>query len=350
MKTNGSKAAPKKSADDSDEESDSSEEDSEDDSDEESDEESDSSEGEEKPAKPAKSKVNGSKPAAESSDEDEDEDDSDQDKEDDEDSDSEEEEKETAQPARSKINGTKPTATEDSSEEGEDSSEDDSSEEEDSSEDDEEEEEEEEEKAEPAVGTQKRKEAPTSAPETPAKRTKPDTQNTTGSTSIFVGNLSWNIDQDWLADIFSSVGGVVSARIITDRETSRPKGFGYVDFETPEQAQKALELKDTEVDGRRINVDLAAQRSNENTPRGGAGDRAARFGDKISEASATLFVGNLNFNTTQDGLWELFGSNGTEVQSVRIPTDKESGQPKGYSPFSLLKVLTEASPTLNFRM
>jgi nucleolin len=85
------------------------------------------------------------------------------------------------------------------------------------------------------------------------------------------------------------------------------------------------------VDGRPINVDIAQQRSAENTPRGGAGggERAQRYGDKISEPSATLFVGNMNFNTTQDGLWELFGSTGAEVQSVRIPTDKESGQPKG---------------------
>jgi len=183
--------------------------------------------------------------------------------------------------------------------------------------------EEEEEEAKPAAG-QKRKEAPTSATETPNKRSKPES---TGSVSIFVGNLSWNVDQEWLASIFEPIGGVVSARIITDRDSGRPKGFGYVDFETPEQAQKALELKGTDVDGRPINIDMAQAKSND-TPKS---DRAQRFGDKISEPSATLFVGNLSFNSSQDSLYEVFGEAG-EIVSVRVPTDKETGQPKGYCP------------------
>ena len=182
----------------------------------------------------------------------------------------------------------------------------------------------------PAVG-QKRKDAPSAAISTSPKRSKPES---TGSTSIFVGNLSWNVDQEWLATLFEPIGGIISTRIISDRETGRSKGFGYVDFETPEQAQRALELKDTEVDGRAINVDFSNGKSSSNgTPRGGAGgDRGQR--DKVSEPSSTLFVGNLSFQTTQDGLYELFGHSG--CQSVRLPTDRETGQPKGYQ---LLRIL-----------
>ncbi len=259
---------------------------------------------EEVPKKGAASKNNGIKAAAKKADSDSDESEEDSD----EDSDSEE-----AKPA--KTNGTKAKAKADSDEdEDEESSEEDESEEES--------EEKEEAKPTPTAG-QKRKDAP-AATETPSKRSKPDS----GSVSIFVGNLSWNIDQDWLASIFESVGGVVSARIITDRDSGRPKGFGYVDFETPEQAQKALELKDTEVDGRAINVDLAqAKTSTTDSPRG---DRAQKFGDKISEPSSTLFVGNLSFNSTQDSLYELFGQGGGAVTSVRLPTDRETGQAKGY--------------------
>jgi nucleolin len=93
-------------------------------------------------------------------------------------------------------------------------------------------------------------------------------------------------------------------------------------------AQKALELKGEEVDGRAINVDLAQQRSEKpmNSPK----DRAQRFGDKISEPSATLFVGNMSFQSTQDELYELFGQVG-QVVSARLPTDRETGQPKGYT-------------------
>ena len=88
-----------------------------------------------------------------------------------------------------------------------------------------------------------------------------------------------------------------------------------------------MELKGQEVDGRAINVDIAQQRAEKtfDSPK----ERAARFGDKISEASSTLFVGNMSFNSSQDELYELFGQTG-QVVSVRIPTDKETGQVKGY--------------------
>lgn len=196
----------------------------------------------------------------------------------------------------------------------------------DSEEDGSDESEEEEEKSVPVTSGQKRKDAPVENPSTPLKRSKPESA---GSTSVFVGNLSWSIDQAWLASIFEPIGGVVSARIITDRDSGRPKGFGYVDFETPEQARKALELKDTEVDGRAINVDVSHGKSAPTGgPRGAGGDRTQRFGDnRVSEPSSTLFVGNLSYETTQDGLYELFGHSG--CQSVRLPTDRETGQPKG---------------------
>lgn len=218
-----------------------------------------------------------------------------------------------------KSNGVKADDSDsDSSEEEEDSDADSDESEEESSE---ETSEESEESAPAPPVSKKRKDAPV-ASETPVKRAKPESN---GSKSIFVGNLSWNVDQDWLGTIFESIGGVTSARIITDRDSGRPKGFGYVDFETAEQAQAALELKGTDVDGRPINVDLAQQKTQGDTPRS---DRAQKFGDKISEPSATLFVGNLSFNSNEDTLYETFGQVG-EIISVRVPTDRETGQVKG---------------------
>jgi nucleolin len=216
----------------------------------------------------------------------------------------------------------KVTKTEDSDEDSSEDSDEtsDSDSDEDSDEDDAEEE------SVPAAApaaSKKRKDAPSSAADTPVKRAKPES---TGSTSVFVGNLSWNIDQEWLGKIFEEIGGVESARIITDRDSGRPKGFGYVDFETPEQAQAALELKGTEVDGRPINVDIAQQKTQSDTPNSG---RAQKYGDKISEPSATLFVGNLSFNSNEDALYSTFGEIG-EIVSVRVPTDRETGEVKGY--------------------
>jgi nucleolin len=275
------------------------EESSSDEDDEESDEDSDV------PVKPANGKSNGAK-AEEDSDE-----------ESDEDSD-EESDKEIAKPTTSKVvSGSKPAPVANDSDSDSDSDED-------------------EKPAPVASAGQKRKEAPAETASSPIKRSKPESN---GTTSVFVGNLSYSVDEAWLASIFEPIGGVVSARIITDRETRRPKGFGYVEFETPEQAAKALELKDTEVDGRPINVDVSHGKSTPGagTPRGGGagGDRSQRYGDnKVSEPSATLFVGNLSWETTQDGLYELFGNNG--CQSVRLPTDRESGRPKGYHHLAFL--------------
>ena len=288
------------------------------------------------------SKTNGVKPAAtkptaEESSSEEDEEDSNSDEDSDEDESEEESEESAANQTTGKTNGLKPPARKvEESSEDESGSEDESSEEEDEDDqdDDEDDDEEEEEKPAEPVESQKRKQPTQATP--PAKRIKAETTSSSGSTSIFVGNLSWNIDQDWLGNIFESIGGVVSARIVTDRDSGRPKGFGYVDFETAEHAQKALELKGQEVDGRAINVDLAQQRAEKtfDSPR----DRAARFGDKISEPSSTLFVGNMSFNSSQDELYELFGQAG-QVLSVRVPTDKETGQVKGYKHTFLLGVL-----------
>ena len=87
-----------------------------------------------------------------------------------------------------------------------------------------------------------------------------------------------------------------------------------------------MKLKGTDVDGRPINVDISESKPSNNTPKS---DRAAKFGDKISEPSSTLFVGNLSFNSGEDSLYTLFAEAG-EISSVRIPTDKETGQVKGY--------------------
>jgi RNA recognition motif-containing protein len=82
---------------------------------------------------------------------------------------------------------------------------------------------------------------------------------------LFVGNLSFDIDQARLQEIFESVEGikVVEAVIITDRETNRPRGFGFVKVETDEMADLAVkELNDKEFDGRKIVVNIAKPREN----------------------------------------------------------------------------------------
>tara|TARA_B100000749_G_scaffold280455_1_gene276667 strand:- start:106942 stop:107220 length:279 start_codon:yes stop_codon:yes gene_type:complete len=87
------------------------------------------------------------------------------------------------------------------------------------------------------------------------------------SNKLYVGNLSFQMQEDALKDAFASHGSVVSAKIITDRETGRSKGFGFVEMENEEQAQAAIDgLNGQEVDGRSLRVSVAREQQ-----RGGGG-------------------------------------------------------------------------------
>ena len=87
------------------------------------------------------------------------------------------------------------------------------------------------------------------------------------SNKVFVGGISWDTTNEALAEFFSQVGKVVEAKIIFDRIKNRSKGFGFVTFETPEEAQKAVsELNGKELDGRQLNVDLARPKEESNNP------------------------------------------------------------------------------------
>jgi RNA recognition motif-containing protein len=78
------------------------------------------------------------------------------------------------------------------------------------------------------------------------------------STNLYVGNIPYNLQETALQEIFAPYGNVVSAKIISDRETGRSKGFGFVEMETADQAQSAIDaLNETEIGGRNIRVNLA---------------------------------------------------------------------------------------------
>lgn len=75
---------------------------------------------------------------------------------------------------------------------------------------------------------------------------------------LFIGNLPYSVDDRQLEEIFSKAGKVESAAVITQRETGRSKGFGFVEMATPEEAKAAVEqLNDSEVEGRKIVVSIA---------------------------------------------------------------------------------------------
>ena len=75
---------------------------------------------------------------------------------------------------------------------------------------------------------------------------------------LYVGNLTYNVNESDLEALFSQFGAVQSAQIIVDRDTNRSKGFGFVEMATNEEAQKAVSmLNGQRLDGRTIKVELA---------------------------------------------------------------------------------------------
>ncbi len=103
------------------------------------------------------------------------------------------------------------------------------------------------------------------------------------SKRLFVGGLSWGTDDEGLRQAFETFGEVTDVKVITDRETGRSRGFGFVTFTDDSAANNAInEMDGTELDGRMIRVNEAQERA----PRGGGGgfggggDRGGRGGGR----------------------------------------------------------------------
>lgn len=78
---------------------------------------------------------------------------------------------------------------------------------------------------------------------------------------LFVGNLPWSVDTSKLADLFSKYASVVKADVLTDRETGRSRGFGFVEFSDDAEAEKAIaEMNEMDIEGRKIVVNEARPR------------------------------------------------------------------------------------------
>ena len=96
--------------------------------------------------------------------------------------------------------------------------------------------------------------------------------------NIYVGNLSWNLKDQDLSNLFATHGEVSSAKIVTDKFTNRSKGFGFVEMPNDDQAQAAIAaLNGAEVDGRNIVVNESRPKP-EGERGGGGGFKKRSFG------------------------------------------------------------------------
>ncbi|MBT8441177.1 MAG: RNA-binding protein [Gammaproteobacteria bacterium] len=84
---------------------------------------------------------------------------------------------------------------------------------------------------------------------------------------IYVGNLPWSADENGLRELFAAIGEVHSAAVITDRETGRSRGFGFIEMDNADADKAISQLNGQDMDGRPLRVNEARER----TERGGGG-------------------------------------------------------------------------------
>ncbi len=98
------------------------------------------------------------------------------------------------------------------------------------------------------------------------------------SNKLFVGGLSWDTDDASLLSAFQPFGEVREAKVITDRDTGRSRGFGFVTFSDRTSAQNAIEAMDgAAIDGRNVRVNEAEDKRRGGGGGGGGGRRGGRF-------------------------------------------------------------------------
>jgi cold-inducible RNA-binding protein len=90
---------------------------------------------------------------------------------------------------------------------------------------------------------------------------------------LYVGGLAYSVSDEQLRQLFAGHGTVTSAKVITDRDTDRSRGFGFVEMSTQEEAEKAIAaLNGTQYEGRTLTVNISRPRE-ERPARSGGRDR-----------------------------------------------------------------------------
>ncbi len=97
---------------------------------------------------------------------------------------------------------------------------------------------------------------------------------------LYVGNLPWSTGEAELEEMFAAIGAVSSANVITDRDTGRSRGFGFVEMSDDDAKRAIEELNGNEVDGRAIRVNEAEEKRRDSRGGGGGGDRGGDRGNR----------------------------------------------------------------------
>ncbi|KAG0291756.1 hypothetical protein BGZ96_004872 [Linnemannia gamsii] len=163
------------------------------------------------------------------------------------------------------------------------------------------------------------------------KKEKKEGPGRKGEYGVWIGNLSFLTTDKALRHFFRNVGAEITRiNMPTGSGYNKKgnKGFAYVDFSSAEGQEAAIKLSESELDGRKVLI--KSSKSFEGRP---AVSKAAAQEKSMKQkhaVSPTLFVGNLSFQSTREGLQKLFEDCG-EIRKVRLATFEDSGKCKGFA-------------------
>lgn len=140
---------------------------------------------------------------------------------------------------------------------------------------------------------------------------------------LFIGGLSWETTEDSLRAVYEQFGQLSEIQIIRERQTGKPRGFGFVTYENPEDAAKACQGKHV-VDGRKVDTKLSVPRE-----RLSAGQPNNRPGQQPEPPCKKIFLGGLPGCSTEQSLRSYFVRFG-EVQEILIMKDRCTGASRGF--------------------
>lgn len=162
-------------------------------------------------------------------------------------------------------------------------------------------------------------EAPAAAEEAPPAPAAP-----AFDTAIYVGNVSFEAVESEIRSAFAEHGSVQKVQMPLDRNTGRSRGFAFVTMSNADEHAAAIEaVNESDISGRTVYV-------SESLPKDKVGENKKKYqANKQKDVGMKIYVGNLNFDTTADGLQAAFEEYGA-VKDCFVPTDYE-GNPRGFA-------------------
>lgn len=160
------------------------------------------------------------------------------------------------------------------------------------------------------------------------REARPLSERPEGCTTVFLGNLDFNIEEDDVKKFAKDCGEIASIRWLTHRDTGDFKGCGFCEFTTSEAVDKFVKLNGQKLNGRAIRIDYAQSKSKSG---GGGGKREPRPLSEKPDGCTTVFCGNLSFDITEDAIHELAKACDITdgVKNIRWLTDRETQEFKG---------------------